>query len=152
MGVLFKMINRWHVACVTCMEGDWRLEGYEKSVIELKHLMPLLTNERLENIKLEDIAWKGKDLYPEKSGDNCYCCAGIKYKRCDTKYPLIIAKNVLNPFNNKYRMLDGRHRIQKLLLNGHTYGLCYVFDFSEIRGFLLDRSSINNSIHDIKRC
>ena len=136
-------MNRWHVASVTNTEGDWRLGGYERSVIELKNLMPLLTKDRLENIKLDDIAWKGKKLYPNKSGNNCYCCGGIKYQRCDTKYPLIIAKNALNPFNNSYRMIDGMHRIQKLLLNGHTYGLCYVFDFSEIKGFLLDRSSIN---------
>ena len=129
-------MNRWHVATVTNTEGDWRLEGYKKSVIELKNLMPLLTNERLENIKLDDIAWKGKDLYPQKSGNNCYCCAGIKYQRCNTKYPLIIAKNALNPFNNKYRMIDGRHRIQKLLLNGHTYGLCYVFDINELRPYI----------------
>lgn len=136
-------MNRWHIASVSSLEGDWRLNGYQKSVIELKKLIPLLINEKLENIKLDDIAWKGKDLYPQKSGNNCYCCAGKKYRDCDTKYPLIVTKNALNPFNNKYRMIDGRHRIQKLLLNGHSYGLCYVFDFSEIRGFLLDRSTIN---------
>ncbi len=137
------MMNRWHVASVTNIEGDWRLGGYERSVIELKNLTPLLTKDRLENIRLDDIAWKGKKLYPNKSGNNCYCCGGIKYQRCNTKYPLIIAKNASNPFNNKYRMIDGIHRIQKLLLNGKTHGLCYVFDFSEIRCFLLDRSSIN---------
>ena len=136
-------MNRWHVASVTNIEGDWRLGGYERSVIELKNLTPLLTKDRLENIRLDDIAWKGKKLYPNKSGNNCYCCGGIKYQRCDIKYPLIIAKNASNPFNNKYRMIDGIHRIQKLLLNGKTHGLCYVFDFSEIRCFLLDRSSIN---------
>lgn len=136
-------MNRWHVASVTNIEGDWRLGGYERSVIELKNLMPLLTKYRLKNIKLDDIAWKGKNFYPDKSGNNCYCCGGIKYQRCNTKYPLIIAKNASNPFNNKYRMIDGIHRIQKLLLNGHNYGLCYVFDFSEIKGFLLDRSAIN---------
>ena len=75
-------------------------------------------------------------LNPNKSGDNCYCCGGIKYQRCDTKYPLIIAKNALNPFNNKYRMIDGMHRIQKLLLNGNTHGLCYVFDINELRPYI----------------
>ena len=129
-------MNRYHVAAVTSLQGDWRLDGYQKSVIELKHLMPLLINKRLENIKLDDIAWKGKDLYPQKSGNNCYCCFGEKYRNCDTKYPLIIAKNASNPFNNKYRMIDGRHRIQKLLLNGHTYGLCYVFDINELRPYI----------------
>ena len=139
MGISFKMMNRWHVAGVTSTEGDWRLDGYQKSVIELKKLLPLLINERLENIKLDNIAWKGKDLYPKKSGDNCYCCGGKKYRNCDTKYPLIIAENAPNPFNDKYRMIDGRHRIQKLLLNGHTEGLCYVFDYVELKPFLVEK-------------
>ena len=137
MGITFKIMNRWHIASLSSLEGDWRLDGYKKSVIELKKLLPLLTNERLENIKLDDIAWKGKDLYPQKSGNNCYCCGCIKYKRCNTKYPLIIAKNTLNPFDDKYRMIDGRHRIQKLLLNGYTEGLCYVFDYVELKPFLI---------------
>ena len=136
MGVTFKMMNRWHIASLSSLEGDWRLEGYEKSVIELKNLRTLLTKDKLENIKLDDIAWKGKNLYPQKSGNNCYCCAGKKYRDCNTKYPLIIAKNASNPFNDKYRMIDGRHRIQKLLLNGHTEGLSYVFDYSEIKNFI----------------
>lgn len=137
MDITFNMMNRWHVAGVTSTEGDWRLGGYEKSAIELKNLMPLLLDKKLENIKLDDIAWKGKDLYPKKSGDNCYCCGGKKYRNCDTKYPLIIAKNTLNPFNDKYRMIDGRHRIQKLLLNGYTESLCYVFDYVELKPFLV---------------
>ena len=41
----------------------------------------------------------------------------------------------MDPFNNKYRMIDGMHRIQKLLLNGNTHGLCYVFDINELRPY-----------------
>lgn len=133
------MMNRWHVACITSIEGDWRLGGYENSVIELKKLMPLLADKKLKNIKLDDIAWKGKDLYPKKSGNNCYCCRGRKYRNCDVKYPLIIAKNASNPFNDKYRMIDGRHRIQKLLLNGYVESLCYVFDYVELKPFLVEK-------------
>ena len=32
------MMNRWHVACKTGMDGDWRLEGKERCAIELKDL------------------------------------------------------------------------------------------------------------------
>jgi hypothetical protein len=112
------------------MDGDWRLEGKERCAIELKDLV--LSDDKLKVVLLDEIAWKGKNHFPEKSGDNCYCCGGKKYKSCDVKYPLIIAENAPNPFNDKYRMIDGRHRMQKLLLNGHTEGLCYVFDYSEI--------------------
>ena len=53
------------------------------------------------------------------------------------KYPLIIAENAPNPFNDKYRMIDGRHRIQKLLLNGYTESLCYVFDYVKLKPFFV---------------
>ena len=32
-------MNRWHVASKTEMDGDWRIEGKESSVIELKDLV-----------------------------------------------------------------------------------------------------------------
>ena len=32
-------MNRWHVASKNEMDGDWRLEGKERSVIELKDLV-----------------------------------------------------------------------------------------------------------------
>ena len=128
-------MNRWHVACKTEMDGDWRVEGKERCSIELKNL--ILTDDKLKMIKLNEIAWKGKNYFPEKCGDNCYCCGGRKYKSCDVKYPLIIAENAPNPFNDKYRMIDGRHRIQKLLLNGYTESLCYVFDYVKLKPFFV---------------
>ena len=131
------MMNRWHVAKKTQMDGDWRLEGKECSVIKLKDLV--LSDDKLKVIKLEEIAWKGKNYFPNKCGNNCYCCGGKKYRSCDIKYPLIIAKNIPNPFNDKYRMIDGRHRIQKLLLNGCTESLCYVFDYDELKPFIYVR-------------
>ena len=62
---------------------------------------------------------------------------------CDLKYPPIIAYNAPNPFNNNYRMIDGRHRIQKLLLNGLTESLFYVFDFDELRPYIISGSKIH---------
>jgi len=39
-------------------------------------------------------------------------------------------------------MIDGRHRIQKLLFNGITESLFYVFDFDELRPFIINGSKI----------
>ena len=91
----------------------------------------------------KDIAWKGKQNFPYQSGDKCSCCGGSRYINCDTKYPPIIASNAPNPFNNKYRMIDGRHRIQKLLFNGLTESLFYVFDFDELRPYIISGSKIH---------
>ena len=42
------MMNRWHVAKKTQMDGDWRLEGKECSVIQLKDLV--LSDDKLKVI------------------------------------------------------------------------------------------------------
>ena len=49
-----------------------------------------------------------------------------------------IAYNCPNPYDNKYRMLDGRHRIMRHLFNGKTESEFYVFDFNEIKQFMID--------------
>ena len=33
------VMNRWHVASKTEMDGDWRVEGKERCAIELKDLV-----------------------------------------------------------------------------------------------------------------
>ena len=37
-----------------------------------------------------------------------------------------------NPFNKTYRMLDGKHRIDKMLSQGITKSLFYLLDLNEI--------------------
>ena len=125
-------MNRWHVASVTSTEGDWRLGGYERSVIKLKNLMPLLTKDRLENIKLDDIAWKGKHNPSLVKQD-------IRYKHADPYIPGIVAFNAPNPYNDKYRMIDGKHRIHKLVSQNIKESEFYVLDFKDIRPFFVNR-------------
>ena len=58
------MMNRWHVAKKTQMDGDWRLEGKECSVIKLKDFLKTFDeNSKIlfadvnskENLKAEDL-------------------------------------------------------------------------------------------------
>ena len=123
-------------------DGNWKIDGREFCLIDLKEVAKLLKDDRLDIVQLKEIAWKGKRNFPHQSGNECSCCGGSRYISCDTKYPPIIAYNAPNPFNNKYRMIDGRHRIQKLLFNGLTESLFYVFDFDELRPFLFDGNKI----------
>jgi len=119
-------------------DGNWEIDGREFCLIDLKEVAKLLKDDRLDTVQLKDIAWKGKQNFPYQSGNECSCCRGSRYVNCDTKYPPIIAYNAPNPFNNKYRMIDGRHRIQKLLFNGLTESLFYVFDFDELRPYIIN--------------
>ena len=119
--------------------GNWQLEGKRYAKIPLKKICDSLNESNLKRVKLDDIAWKGKHLYPFLSGENCWCCHNQKrYWEADEKYPGIIVKNAPNPYNNKYRMIDGKHRIQKLLLSGKKTGLYYILDYDYIRQFIID--------------
>ena len=123
-------------------DGNWEIDDKKFCLIDLKRLAKLLNDDRLDTVQLKDIAWKGKQNFPYQSGNECPCCKGKRYTNCDTKYPPIIAYNAPNPFNNKYRMIDGRHRIQKLLFDGITQSLFYVFDFDELRPFIVEKNQI----------
>ena len=113
--------------------GNWRYGDHECQKLDLDLLTDMLTVERLQTIKLKEIAWKGKHHYPYNLGEHCYCCGGRKYSNCDPNIPGIIAYNCKNPYDNKYTMLDGRHRITRHLDNGKTEAEYYVFDFDEIK-------------------
>ena len=123
-------------------DGNWEINNKKFCLIDLKQVAKLLNDNRLQKIKLDDIAWKGKHNFPYLSGNKCSCCNGSRYINCDIKYPPIIASSAPNPYNNKYRMIDGRHRIQKMLFDGLKESLFYVFDFDELRPFIVDGSYI----------
>ena len=113
--------------------GNWEYGDYKCQKLDLTLLNDMLTDDRLKIIKLKEIAWKGKHHYPYNLGESCYCCGGVKYNNCNPEIPGIIAYNCDNPYDNKYTMLDGRHRITKHLNDGKTESEYYVFDFNKIK-------------------
>jgi hypothetical protein len=140
--------NHAHLAKFNKREGNWEFPRSDGKigfacVIRIEHIHHLLIDSRLKMIDLCDIAWKGKHLFPHYTGDNCYCCKGEsdpKNKNADPSYPGIILENAPNPYDNKYRMIDGRHRIMKLLHSGVTSSQYYVLDYDEIKKFILLRT------------
>ena len=101
--------------------GNWEYDNQKNKVLDLKYINDnLLSKDRLQTIKLKEIAWKSKHHFPYNLGKNCICCGGKAYINCDPSIPGIIAYNCPNPYDNKYRMLDGRHRIMRLLFEGKT--------------------------------
>jgi len=128
-------LTGWHsVHLFRPRYGDWSFEGLTGKVY-LKRLNPFLTQSRLEEIEINEIGWKGRNWSDEES-INCPCCNGERYTKCDINIPGIVSINAPNPYNKKYRMIDGKHRIRKRLNNGHTHGLFYVFTYEEIKKFV----------------
>lgn len=47
-----------------------------------------------------------------------------RYQLANIKYPMIVSQ-IKNPYDKLYRLLDGKHRIHKLLEQGYSSGLFY---------------------------
>jgi hypothetical protein len=122
----------------TTFSGNWTIDGKYK-ILDMEYITNnMLSEDRIKIIKHKEIAWRNKHHFPYGSGDNCPCCHGKKFRECDPNIPGIIVYNCPNPYDNKYRMLDGRHRIMRLLFEGKTESKFYVFDFNEIKHFIGD--------------
>ena len=93
--------------------GMWRVRAafLYKTVdkcIQLQDLIPLLETKKTKLISHSDIAWKNMDNPTEIINNN------LRYTQADIDCPCIIAEGVMNPFDKKYRMIDGSHRITKM--------------------------------------
>ena len=139
--------RQYHVSRHDNLWGNWefpRSDGklHYECRLYLRDILHLLTDSRLETIDLCDIAWKGKHHHPHNTGANCFCCPPTrpsKYHAADPSYPGIVLKNAVNPFDNKYRMVDGRHRIMKLLNQGETSSQYYVLDYDEVKDYIVEK-------------
>ena len=116
--------------------GDWRVNDDNLTVLRLSDIIHLLNDDIIQTVDHIDIAWKGMHLHPQYTTDNCLCCKGRRYKECDIQYPGIISINAPNPYNKKYRMIDGKHRIAKMLQLGISRSKFYVIEFNELVPFL----------------
>ena len=102
----------------------------------MSDISKFLTDDRLETILLSDIAWKGKHD-PVR-----YRRVGQRHEMADTKFPGIVAFNAPNPYNDKYRMIDGNHRIYKLTLQNVKESLFYVLNYEEIKDLFVTPSEM----------
>jgi hypothetical protein len=57
-----------------------------------------------------------------------------RYKLANTKYPMIVSQ-LPNPNGLPYRLIDGRHRLDKLLLNGINSAFFYVIPVKTVLNF-----------------
>lgn len=48
-----------------------------------------------------------------------------RYFKANVSYPLMVTQ-MSNPYNKPYRLIDGKHRIHKLMDQGLTQSACYM--------------------------
>ena len=113
--------------------GDWRISEIPRD-LHLYDIIHLLNSTEL--VQHSEIGWKGMHLPSDFSTIHCLCCNGQRYENCDIAYPGILVKNAPNPYNKKYRMIDGKHRMAKMRKMGITQSKFYVLDFDQITDFI----------------
>ena len=112
------MLKGFHLCNVDKEYGDWRINKKEY-VFDVALLYPFLKNKKL--VKFKDIGWKSKGL---KFNLNIE-----RYNAADIGYPCILTEGE-NPYNCKYRMIDGKHRITKMNKMGMKESMFYIVDFN----------------------
>ena len=126
--------NSSHAATVD-WEADWTIND-EPAYLFMEDILHLLTDDRLETVLLSDIAWKGKHKPSLVKQD-------IRYRHADPYIPGILAFNAPNPYNDKYRMIDGNHRIHKLVFENIEESEFYVLDFEKLMSLFVNESERN---------
>ena len=124
--------HSYHKAGKFDRSGNWCItEDLEKVYyLFMEDILHLLTEERIKSVSLKSIGWKDKHIFPTP-------WSGKRYDEADIKYPGIITTGH-NPYDNEYRMVDGRRRIHKLLSNGVIESNFYVIMWEELRPFFLE--------------
>ena len=135
--------RRRHNAFYNVPLGNWEWLKGKKCYLYMRDICDLLTDDRIQTVELQDIAWPSKHHYPHNTGENCHCCRerpSLRYLNADITLPGILVEGAPNPYNNKYRMIDGRHRIMKMLDMGIKSSQFYVLDCDEVTPLLTDPS------------
>ena len=101
-------MNEFH-ECVANRHGDWRIGG-KQYLLPVKVILDYIktTNKTATQVCLNDIGWKGLNT---KDTDSL----SQRYHKCDISFPGVIVEGAENPYLKKYRMIDGCHRIRKII-------------------------------------
>lgn len=107
---------------------SWAVNGIEGRV----HVSFLLEGTPpLKIIPFDEIGYK-----PLPSGTT------IRDHRADPRFPCVVAEGAPNPYNKKYRMCDGRHRLYQMILEGKKDAVFFVI--SKEKFMSVFKSKLNN--------
>jgi len=101
--------------------GDWRIDGKDY-ILPLERIKKYLKKESKKLVKFSDIGYKGKNINPPYYIQE-------RYDAADINFPGILTVGT-NPYNCKYRMVDGRHRIIKMTNMGIKESIFYIIDYN----------------------
>jgi hypothetical protein len=108
------------------MEDEWEIQGIGPAQIITSNLYSFIKYKKLNPVELHinEFAYKPIDTIEINSH---------RYKLADITYPLFAVYGMPNPYNKKYRMIDGRHRLLKQINLGQDKFLFYIFHYIDIK-------------------
>lgn len=109
------------------LKRSWGIDN-RISELYLCKIAYLLTPDRLEIVDHEDIAWA---YYLPKNRE------GTRYDECDVSYPGIVCEGAPNPYNKKYLLIDGAHRMGKMDHMKITKSSFYVIEYAILKPFFI---------------
>ena len=134
--MITEQLSGFHRCSVSPTYGDWLLRDVsdDNLFLYMNDLKHLLIEDKLQMLYHNEISWKGDNLPLNLTGSECICCGGERYHNCNIKFPGIVVE-ASNPSNKKYRLLDGKHRIRKMIDKGIDQSLFYVLNLENIRQY-----------------
>lgn len=122
-----------HKAHLSNFTGNWCITDdlTKMHILFIEDVLPLCSENKIKTVQLKTIGWKDKQWFPNKWD-------GERYDAADVKYPGIIT-NGPNPHDNKYRMLDGRRRLHKLLTAKVKSSEFYILDWKDVLPLFIDK-------------
>ena len=129
--------NKVHYANIHGVYGDWRLhENDVNRYLNLESLKNMITHDKLQTITLNQVAFR-QDPDVNKRGTNCSCCGGKRSTGCDTRIAPLLCEGRRNTSSKTYTIIDGNHRMQKMLDTGVTEAKFFVFKYEDIKQYYL---------------
>lgn len=129
---------------VHCCTDVWRVREEDLFIMIEPLLSTCIKTRKAQLIDHQDIAWKCMDK-PTKKID-------ARYHSCDFRYPEILVEGVSNPFDRRYRMVDGSHRMAKMYLETDIrQSFYYLISKEEFYGSLLSYEKVRAYKTEMKK-
>lgn len=137
--------------------GDWSVYELQEHFpdipdfrllrVRMRRLGKLLTPDKIQDIKFDEIQWPGWDLPKRQRGAYCICCGGKRWVSAQLEVPGILLDGTRTYSGRRYRNIDGRHRIEKAIDVGRNSLKHYVLTLDEILPYIEFGNSAHRTPH-----
>jgi len=114
------------------MAADWAYPGLDVSYLNFAKMLRWMPKREPQSISFDAICAKPGNW----AGVNDF--EGPRYDAADVGYPGIVIEAMVNPCKLRWRLVDGRRRMEKQRRAGATSGLFLVYSVAEAEQFIVE--------------